>query len=150
MTGRATLPQVLVPDEDISITVCTLGSVYRAFLLRDENRGWELFRSYEMLIVNEASQSADCDLLPLFSCIFYSSRPYPDRWTRIVAIWVPLHMEPSVRLKRSSPYTSVKKCSFFERISLRSSPLLPGINAVPIVQLNLQYGMSNIITELSY
>lgn len=149
MNQLATLQHVLIADEDISVTLCMLSSVYHSFPRRAENHRQELVRSNDVVIVDELSESADCDWFPLSSLIGYNNRPYPDRWPRIVTIRDPLQLELPLRSNRPSPYTSVKKLSFSEIISPCASPLLRGSNIVPMVKLNVQYRTANIVNDVS-
>ena len=131
------------------ITLCTLGSVYRAFPFRDRLDEWTFRRPYQYVFVHEASQVSDSDLFPLFDNIAFLSTPYEERWPRISFLGDPYQLPPNTRAQRPQCYYYTKKLSFLERMTPECSPFLRGLNKTPTVQLNTQYRMVPEISEVA-
>ena len=131
------------------ITLCTLGSVYRAFPFRRDARAWRSMVPYQYVIVDEVSQISDSELFILMNSLACSSNPYETAWPRMCNVGDPYQLHPTAICNRPPCYAYTKQLSFLERMIPECSPYLRGQNKIPAVHLNVQYRMLPAIGELA-
>ena len=131
------------------LTLCTPGSVYRAFPFRRDMRSWRAMEHYQYVIVDEASQLSDSELFILMNILACSSNPYDTSWPRMCYVGDPYQLPPNTFCNRPPCYFYTKQLSFLERMIPECSPFLSGQNKIPAVHLNIQYRMLPGICDLA-
>ena len=140
-------PGLTTPTDDTvrPITLCTLGSVHRAFDRGDKSTT----EPYNLVIVDESSQAAESDMFPLLSYLLQvatRTRTFPP----IILLGDPMQLGPVVRGSQDGTILGmISKMSMFERMTPTASMFLHGRNCLPTVKLNVQYRMPRVINDMA-
>lgn len=94
---------------------------------------------YHFVMVYDASQVLNADLLPLVNSISYTSHPYEQRSQHISFIGDPYLRPLDTQAQRQRCYHYTNKLSFVERTKKEYSPFLYVLNNILNVRSNNEY-----------
>lgn len=108
------LPCLCCSNYDIAIILCTLWSVYRTFSWWDAYNDWRKMRTYEYIIIPEASEFFELDHFIFFNSIAFSSEPSEERWPHVCVVDDTCQQPPNNRVQCPALFNHTKNSSLLE------------------------------------